>query len=102
MQFHGRDQHPTVSLESAVKKAVGKGSPVVRVYGKPVFVLDEEKKLVYLRIKFSPEITQKLIDGTLVIPPGMVPFIDAETQARIKAREKRRLKNGTKVWHKRK
>lgn len=102
MQFHGRDQHPTKTLEATIKKAAGKGSPIIRVYGKPVLLVDMDTHLVYLKYKFSPEITEKFIDGTLTIPPGMVPFIDKETQERMKAKEKRRLKNETRVWHKHK
>jgi|GEM_PF-2489969 len=102
LQFHGRDQHPTKTLEGAVRKAVRKDSPIIRVYGKPVLSVDMETRLVYLRYQFSPEITEKLLDGTLTIPSGLVPVIDAETQERMKAKEKRRLKNGTRVWHKHK
>jgi len=98
--LHGRNYSPTKVFENAVKKAEGKSSKIVRVYGRPVLSVDWDTSLVYLTYRFSPEIEKKLMDGTLTIPSGIVPKIDNETQMLIKEKEKRRLKNITRVWHK--
>lgn len=95
--FHGRNQHPTETWERAVSKAESKGSEIVRVYGVPRPVLDTDTGLVYLAYQFSREITEKIQNGTLVVPKGISVVIDQETTDRMRDKEKRRLKNSTKV-----
>lgn len=98
--FHGRNQHPTKTFESAVLKAESKGSKVVRVYGIPRAVINIEKGLMYLGHEFSEEITEKILDGTLILPKGVNHIIDKETTERMKNKEKKRLKNLTRVFRK--
>ena len=99
--LHGRNQHPTQTLQQAVFKAKSEGSKIVRVYGIPQLVIDPDTKLVYLGHQFSKDITEKILDGTLAMPKGIQTVIDEETQERIKNKEKRRLKSSTKVYRKR-
>ena len=96
--FHGRDLKPTEKFENAQKTAKRKGSEIVRVYGIPRLVVDLETKLVYLDFQFSSDITEKLRNGTLVIPKDVPSQIDEPTQKLMKEKEKRRLKNSTRVW----
>jgi|SRR3989344_4042982 len=96
--FHGRNLRSTMKFENAQKKAEAKNSKVIRVYGVPQFLLERETGLIYLSYRFSEDITKKIMDGTLVFPKGTPTLIDPETQKFIKAKEKRRLKNSTRVW----
>ena len=99
--FHSRDSEPTHSFERAQEKARKKGSDIVRAYGIPRLVLDEENKCIRLNLIFSDEITKKIQSGELVLESNMPHFIDKETQVKMANKEKRRLKNSTRVWRKR-
>jgi hypothetical protein len=98
--LHGRFLRPTDTFEKAEHRAVEKGSNIIRVYGTPVLVLDRNTNLIYLRYQFSKDITEKILNGTLIFPKNITPVIDKETQKLINDKEKRKLKNSTKVWHK--
>jgi len=98
--FHSRDLRPTQSFERAKEKADAKCSKVVRVYGIPRLVVDMETKLVYFDLGFSDEITKKIQNGELVIKSDVPFLIDEETQKKMDNKEKRRLKDSTKVWRK--
>lgn len=97
--FHSRDFRPTQSFERAQKKALAKGSKVVRVYGIPRLVMDMETKLIYFELGFSDEITKKIQSGELVMKSDTPYIVDEETQKKMADKKKRRLKNLTKVWH---
>jgi hypothetical protein len=96
--FHSRDLRPTQSLERAKEKARKKGSDIVRIYGNFRLIIDPETMLVYPDYHFSEEITKKIKNGELVIKPDTPKLIDEETQKKMIDKEKRKLKNSTKVW----
>jgi predicted house-cleaning NTP pyrophosphatase (Maf/HAM1 superfamily) len=98
--FHSRDLRPTQSFERAKEKADAKCSKIVRVYGIPNLVIDPETNLVYFNLGFSDEITKKIQNGELVIKSDTPFLIDEETQKKMDNKEKRRLKDSTKVWRK--
>lgn len=99
--FHGRNYRPTKSFEVAVANAEKKGSEIARIYGIPRFVIDLKTNLVYLGYEFSPEVTEKIVNGILALPKGIAMYIDPETQRIMSDRQKRKLKNSTKVYRKR-
>lgn len=98
--FHSRDFRPTQSFERAQEKANAKGSKVVRVYGIPRLVIDTETKLIYFELGFSKEITKKIQNAELIMKSSTPYVVDEETKKKMNNKEKRRLKNLTKVWHK--
>ena len=98
--LHGRILRPTDTFENAKRRAIKKGSEVIRVYGFLRFVLDTDTCLIYTAYQFSKDITEKLVNGTLQLPKGMPTIIDDETKKLIEEKEKRRLKNSTRVWRK--
>lgn len=99
--FHGRDLRPTQKFETSLK--YGPNGSVVsgRVYGIPRFVIDPETMLVYMGYQFSPEVTEKFIDGTIAVPKGISIVMDKVAQDRMKAKQKGRLKNWTRIWRRR-
>jgi hypothetical protein len=102
LTFHSRNLRPTQSFERAKQKADAKGSEIVRVYGTPQLVIDPNTNLVYFGMRFSKEITEKIKNGELTIDFNAPVVIDEETQNKIADKEKRKLKNLTKVWRKNK
>lgn len=100
IQFHSRNQEPTQSFERALKKALKKGSKEVRIYGRPQVIEDPKTGLICIVLHFSDEITKKIQDGTLIIKEDLPWFIDQETCEKMQNKEKRRLKNSTRVWRK--
>lgn len=98
--FHSRDLRPTQSFERAKEIALTKGSRIVRVYGIPQLMIDMETKLIYLGFRFSDEIAKKIQSGELMIKSDTPCIVDEETQKKIDKKEKNKLKNLTKVWHK--
>ena len=96
--FHSRDLRPTQSFERAKERAHKKGSKIVRVYGIPKLMIDMETKLVYLGLQFSDKITKKIQNGELLMKPDTPYIVDEETQKKMADKEKRKLKNSTKVW----
>ena len=98
--FHSRDFRPTQSFERAQLKAHTKGSKIVRVYGLPRLMIDFKTGNVYFGLRFSDEITKKIQSGELVIKKDMPYIVDEETQKKMADREKRILKNSTRVWRK--
>ena len=98
--FHSRDFRPTQKFERAREKARTKGSDTVRVYGTPCLVIDPTTMLVYFELRFSDEIAKKIKNGELIMRPNAPHAIDKETQKKMKDKEKRKLKNSTKVWRK--
>ena len=102
MRFNGRDQHLTETLEGALKKADKKGSEKASIYGKLYSVVDDkEAQVQYRSYSFSPDISEKLLNGTLIIPSTLSVIIEDKIAASLKAKEKRRLKTITKVYRKR-
>jgi hypothetical protein len=99
--FHSRDSEPTHNFKRAQDKAHKKGSGIVRVYGIPRLVLDEENRCIHFKLEFSPEITKKIQSGELVLESNMPHFVDKETQIKIVNKKKKKLKNSTRVWRKR-
>lgn len=98
--FHSRDFRPTRSFARAQEKARTKDSKVVRVYGIPRLVIDTETKLMHLGFQFSEDITRRIQNGELVMQKNTPWTVDEETQKKIADKEKRRLKNSTRVWRK--
>jgi predicted house-cleaning NTP pyrophosphatase (Maf/HAM1 superfamily) len=98
--FHSRDLRPTQSFERAKERAYKKGSNIIRVYGTPYFVIDMKTKLVYLRYKFSDDITKKIENGELIMKADTPVIMDEEIQNKLKDRKKKKLKNLTRVWRK--
>jgi hypothetical protein len=98
--IHGRSLRPTQKFENSLQ--YGPNGSVVsgRVYGVPTFVIDPVTKLVYFGHQFSPEVTQKFIDGTIAMPKGISIILDKVAQDRLKAKEKGRLKNWTRWFRK--
>lgn len=96
--FHGRDLRLTQSFERAQERARRKGSKEVRVYGTPRFVMDPETRLIYLGYQFSRDIVDRMISGQLAMPKGIPMIISKEDQERLAEKQKRELKNSTKVW----
>ncbi len=99
--FHGRYLRPTQKFENSLK--YGPNGSVIsgRVYGEPRFVIDPKTNAVYIAHQFSPDVTEKFLDGTLAVPEGVSVYIDEVAQARIEAKEKGRLKDLTRFWRKR-
>ncbi len=100
LTFHGRALRSTQSFEHAKQKAHAKGSKIIRVYGIPRLVVDTETKLLYLGLEFSKDITEKIRNGELVMMPNTPHSIDEDTQKIITKKQKKRLKNSTRVWRK--
>lgn len=98
--FHSRDLRTTQSFERAKEKADAKCSKIVRIYGIPSLVMDPETNLVYFKLNFSDEITKKIQNGELVMQPNTPFLIDEETQKKMANKEKRKLKDSTRVWRK--
>ena len=98
--MHGRDFRPSQKFENSLKRAPDGTILSGRVYGIPRLVVDPDTGLVYLGHQFSREITEKFLDGTIEMPKDISIVIDEETQNRMKEKDKRKLKNSTRVWHK--
>lgn len=96
--FHGRSLRPTQKFEHPIRRS--DGSIQGRVYGIPRFIIDPETKLVYMGYQFSPEVTEKFMDGTIAVPKGVPIVLDKVAQDRMKAKEKGRLKNLTRWFRK--
>jgi|AntAceMinimDraft_16_1070373.scaffolds.fasta_scaffold159766_1 hypothetical protein len=98
--FHSRCLRPTQSFKRACLKAREEGSGIVRVYGIPKLVMDPKTKLIYLKLDFSEDISKRIQSGKLTMKLNTPLIIDKETKIKIANKEKRRLKNSTRVWRK--
>ena len=98
--FHSRDLRPTQSFERAKEKAREKDFKIVRVYGIPRLVIDMKTKLVYFGLQFSEDVTKRIQNGELVMKSGVPYIVDEETKKKMADKEKRELKNSTRVWKK--
>jgi hypothetical protein len=98
--FHSRGLRPTQNFERAKETADAKCSKIVRVYGIPSLSIDPKTNLVYFNLNFSDEITRKIHSGELVMQPNTPFLIDEETQRKMDNKEKRKLKDSTRVWRK--
>lgn len=98
--FHSRNFNSTTSFERAMEKAKRNNSEIVRIYGKPELVVDLETSLVYLRLRFSKEIEEKIKNGELIINKDLPYTIDEDTKKKILKKEKEELKISTKIWRK--
>lgn len=99
IQFHSRNQRPTMDFGKALKKAQKKGSKEVRYYGKPVFYLNPETGLIHLKIEFTGDIAEKIQSGELEIKNDMNWDYDKDTQNALDKSKKKKLKNSTRTWH---
>jgi hypothetical protein len=99
IQFHGRKLRSTVDFSNALKKARNKGSTEVRCYGTPVFGIDTKTNEIRIGVIFEGDVADKIRSGELQVSSNSDWKIDDETQKIIKDKEKRRLKNSTRVWH---
>jgi len=98
--FHGRDLRPTLKFENSLRYAADGSIVSGRVYGIPRYIIDLETKLVYMGYQFSPEVTEKFMDGTIAVPRGVSIVLDKVAQDRMKTKEKGRLKNLTRWFRK--
>lgn len=98
--FHSRRFRPTQSFARALQKAQSNGSSEVRAYGIPRVVRDPKTNREYLALEFSKDITERILNGELMMKSDMPIIIDEETQSKMIEKEKRRLKNSTRVWRK--
>ena len=95
--FCGRKQRSAKTFGSASKNTKTKES-LVSVSGKLVSMVDDgERQLKVLTCTFSPEVSRKIFDGTIVFPKQVTLIADDEIFASLVAKEKRRLKTVTKV-----
>jgi len=98
--FHSRNFNPTTSFKKATEKAKRNNSKIVRVYGKPELIVDPQTLKVYLRLRFSKEIEEKLKNGELIINKNLPYTIDEDTKNKILKDKKKKLKKSTKIWKK--
>ncbi|MCK9293353.1 hypothetical protein M0P25_04720 [archaeon] len=98
--FHSRNFNSTISFKRAMEKAKRNNSEIVRIYGKPELVIDPETSIVYLRLRFSKEIEEKLKNKELIIDKNLPYTIDEDTKNKMLKDKKKALKNSTRVWRK--
>jgi len=99
IQFHSRDQRPTMDFGKALKKAQKNGSKEVRCYGLPVFRLNTKTGAVELGFAFGGEVADKIRSGELEIQDGMDWEYDEDTKKALAQIKKKKLKNSTRTWH---
>ena len=98
--FHSRNFKPTTSLKKAAEKAKRNNSNIIKIYGKPELIVDPKTSKLYLRLRFSKEIEEKLKNGELIIDKNLPYAIDDDTRNKMEKEKKKELKKSTKVWKK--
>ncbi|MDD3995151.1 MAG: hypothetical protein PHC42_00385, partial [Bacilli bacterium] len=63
-------------------------------------IVDPQTLKVYLRLRFSKEIEEKLKNGELIINKNLPYTIDEDTKNKILKDKKKKLKKSTKIWKK--
>jgi len=99
--FYSRGLRPTQSFDRARQKTRDEDSNIVRVYGTLESVIDPKTKAKYIKLNFPDDIIKMFQSGELVMKPNTPIIVDKETKIKMVNKEKRRLKNSTRVWRKR-
>jgi len=98
--FHSRNFEPTMSFKRSLERAKRNNSKIVRIYGKPELIVNPQTLNVYLRLRFSKEIEEKIKNGELIIDKNLSYTIDEDTKNKMLKDRKKELKKSTKVWSK--
>jgi hypothetical protein len=98
--FHSRNFKPTTSLKKAVEKARRNNSDMIKIYGKPELLVNPKTSKLYLRLRFSKEIEEKIKNRQIIIDKNLPYIIDDDTKNKIKKEKKKALKKSTKIWKK--